>query len=185
MVFTMRDGEGTMEPKIRPAVLEDATSIAHVHVASWRAAYPGIVPQSFLNSLDELQFTERWQTWLATKPEVAVYVAEENGLLCGFASGGLLQKPIPSYDGELYALYLLPLSQRRGIGRALFRRTVETLVSRGVENMLLWVLRQNTSTAFYERLGGEQVADDVQEIGGAKLAVVAYGWPNLATRSWQ
>ena len=51
-----------MEMKIRPAVLQDAPSIAHVHVASWRATYPGIVPQSFLDSLDELQFTERWQS---------------------------------------------------------------------------------------------------------------------------
>ncbi|HZD50343.1 MAG TPA: GNAT family N-acetyltransferase [Silvibacterium sp.] len=170
--------------KIRPAVLEDAASIAHVHVASWRTAYAGIVSQAHLNSLDEAQFTERWQSWITSETSAMFCVAELDGALCGFASGGPIRKPISFYDGELYAIYLLPEMQRRGIGRALFASVAAALASRELKHMLLWTLRDNPSTGFYERLGGEIVAEDVHEIGGDKLAGVAYGWADIAAKDW-
>jgi GNAT superfamily N-acetyltransferase len=169
---------------IRAALLEDAPSIARVHVASWRAAYRGIVSQAYLDSLDEAQFTERWQHWIATEISATFYVAEAEGVLCGFASAGPIRKTISFYDGELYAIYLLPEIQRRGIGRALFASSAAALTSRGLKHMLIWTLRDNPSTGFYERLGGKIVAEDVHEIGGEKLAGVAYGWANIAARNW-
>jgi hypothetical protein len=36
---------------IRQAILEDAEAIAKVHVASWQAAYKGLMPAEFLASL--------------------------------------------------------------------------------------------------------------------------------------
>jgi|SRR5271165_2681524 len=172
---------------IRSATLEDAPFIAPVHVASWRAAYVGIVPQAYLDALDESQFTERWRTWITTETSASFYVAEVDGNLCGFASGGPIRKPVFFYDGELYAIYLLPGMQRKGIGRKLFVHTARELVARKLKlnHMLVWTLRQNPSTGFYERLGGSVVAEDVEEIGGESLPTIAYGWSNLATQSWR
>ena len=170
--------------KIRPAVLADAASIAGVHVASWRTAYAGIVSQAHLDSLDEAQFTERWQNWISSETSATFCVAEVDGDLCGFASAGPIRTPVTFYDGELYAIYLLPEMQRKGIGRALFASAAAALISRELKHMLLWTLRDNPSTGFYERLGGEIVAEDIHEIGGEKLAGVAYGWADIAARNW-
>jgi hypothetical protein len=43
---------------IRRAEPRDAAGIAHVHVASWRTTYRGIVPDSYLDALDEPERAE-------------------------------------------------------------------------------------------------------------------------------
>jgi GNAT superfamily N-acetyltransferase len=171
--------------KIRPAVLADAPSIARSHLASWRATYAGIVPQAYLDSLNESQFTEQWRTWITTETSATICVAEVDGILCGFASAGPLRNSVSSYDGELYAIYLLPEMQRKGIGRALFTHIAGLLAARKLNHMLLWSLRDNPSTGFYERMGGAIVADDTCEIGGETLPTVAYGWTDIGTRDWR
>ncbi|MFY9938260.1 MAG: GNAT family N-acetyltransferase [Silvibacterium sp.] len=170
---------------IRPATLEDAPFIAPVHIASWRAAYVGIVPQAHLDALDESQFAERWRTWITTETSASIFVAEVDDKICGFASAGPVRKPVSVYDGELYAVYLAPNMQRKGIGRELFVHIAREMVARKLNHMLLWTLRQNPSTGFYERLGGSVVAEDVEEIGGESLPTIAYGWTNIATQSWR
>jgi GNAT superfamily N-acetyltransferase len=170
---------------IRPAILDDAASIAHIHVASWRATYAGIVPQDYLDSLDEAQFAERWQNWITTETSASIFVAEVDGRLSGFAAGGPIRKLVSIYDAELYAIYLQPEMQRKGIGRALFNQIVSELVAQKLNHMLLWSLRDNPSTGFYQRLGGTIVAEDVYEIAGEKLPTVAYGWPNLTATNWR
>jgi GNAT superfamily N-acetyltransferase len=161
--------------RIRPATLEDAPSIARVHVASWQDAYVGIVSQPYLDALEESQFAERWRTWITTETSASIFVAEVDTTICGFASGGPIRKPVSVYDGELYAIYLLPEMQRKGIGRKLFVHIVRELAARKLNHMLVWTLRQNPSAGFYERMGGSVVAEDVEEIGGESLPTIAYG----------
>jgi GNAT superfamily N-acetyltransferase len=170
--------------KIRPAVLADAPSIAGVHVVTWRAAYRGIVPQAYLDSLVENQFAELWHDGISNERSASIFVAEVDKSLCGFSCGGPIRERISLYDGELYAIYLLPEMQRRGIGTALFSQVADALASQGLRHMLLWTLRENPSTGFYQRLGGEFVAENAQQIGGEMLPTVAYGWRDIATRNW-
>lgn len=171
--------------KIRPAVLTDARSIAHVHVASWRAAYAGVVPQAHLDSLDEAHFTEQWEHWITSETSATFCVAEVDGDLCGFAAAGPIRKLISFYDAELYAIYLLPEMQGQGIGRGLFDYIADELVAQKRHHLLLWSLRDNPSTGFYRRLGGEAVAEDVCEIGGEVLPTVAFGWTDIANGKWR
>lgn len=49
----------------------------------------------------------------------------------------------------------------------------------GFKSMLVWVLEQNPSVSFYERLGAVQIARKVINIGGADLQDLALGWPSL------
>jgi GNAT superfamily N-acetyltransferase len=171
--------------KFRPAVLADAAAIAPVHIASWRAAYAGVVSQQHLDSLDESQFTERWQDWLTNETSATFCVVEIEGAICGFASAGPNRKVISIYDGELYSIYLQPEMQRKGIGRALFAHIAGELAARNLNHMLLWSLRDNLSNGFYERMGGVIVAEDACEIGGETLPTVAYGWTEIITRDWR
>ncbi len=111
-----------------------------------------------------------------------IAVAEIDGAICGFASGGPLRKPISFYDGELYAIYIDPAMTRHGIGRALFDDIAAQLAAEHISHLIVWTLRDNPSTGFYERIGGIPVAEEQLQIGGKSLASVAYGWPDFANR---
>lgn len=153
------------------ARVEDAEGIARIHVASWRATYRGIVSDVTLDalSLDALSVEQRATHWreglraLAADPsprQAACYVAvDSNGDMLGFARGGRVRPlasgvaPLP-YDGELYAIYLAPGVQRRGIGSLLAHAVARHLAADGLRSLLVWALARNPSRRFYEALGG-------------------------------
>jgi ribosomal protein S18 acetylase RimI-like enzyme len=167
---------------VRPARLGDADSIARVQVASWRTTYPGMIPQDFLDSMDEASFVGRWAERLRHETSRRVtFVAEDEGRVVGFAAGGPEREGDPRYHGELYAIYVLREWQGRGLGRALAKAVAEVLVGRGLRSMLVWVLRDNLAArAFYERLGGVYVREHPLDFGaGFEVMEVSYGWDDV------
>jgi GNAT superfamily N-acetyltransferase len=164
---------------IRAATPEDARAIAQTHVASWRATYPGIVPQAYIDSLDVDEFATRWLERISEPLDRFFRVAEMSGVLCGFAAGGPARQALDGYTGELYAIYLLPLVQRRGMGSGLLRSIAAAIAESGHRTFLVWALEQNPACRFYERLGGELLQQAQIEMGGASLVEVAYGWPDV------
>jgi L-amino acid N-acyltransferase YncA len=163
--------------RIRAATMQDAGAIAHVHVESWRTTYAGIVPEAYLASLDEGAREASWREWLTL--DVDVFVAETDGYVVGFVSGGAIREPVEEFDGELFAIYLLREAQRRGIGMILLKRLAGALKERGFGSMMAWVLEDNSSGGFYSRSGGVRVVSKEMEVGGVMLSVVAYGWDDL------
>jgi GNAT superfamily N-acetyltransferase len=163
---------------IREGNLQDAAAIAHVHVQSWKSTYPGIVPATYLDALQEAEQTEKWRQWFLTAP-MSVFVAEDENGIFGFANGGAVRGPVGEYDAELYAIYLLQAAQRQGAGRSLTQAIAAALHRKGFKRMLVWVLEQNPSAGFYRRLGAVPVARHVIELGGIELPELALGWPTL------
>jgi GNAT superfamily N-acetyltransferase len=170
------------EMVIREAQFSDAAGIARVHVDSWRAAYAGLLPAGFLANLSYAGREEVWRrALLHPLHHNFVYVAESaGGQIAGFANGGPERTQQYGYDAELYAIYLLPVYQRRGFGSRLTRAVAARLAAIGYTALLVWVLATNPGRAFYERLGGRQLAEQTIEIGGQPVMEVAYGWPDLA-----
>jgi GNAT superfamily N-acetyltransferase len=125
---------------IRPATRNDAAEIARVHIASWRTTYAGIVPGEYLAALDEAERELGWREWLTR--DILTCVAEFDGKIVGFISGGALREPIETYDGELYAIYLLQSAQGQGIGRQLLQELAGALLGKGFQSMAVWVLEQ-------------------------------------------
>jgi GNAT superfamily N-acetyltransferase len=158
--------------------VHDAAAIAHVHVESWRTTYKGIVPDDFLASLSYAQREQMWhQVFIDPSTLSFVYVAEDTrGQVVGFVSGGPDGRGDPVYTGELYAIYLLASYQGQGLGRQLVCALVSRLRQEGMTALLLWVLAENPSRTFYERLGGRPVDEKTVNIGGVPLIEVAYGW---------
>jgi ribosomal protein S18 acetylase RimI-like enzyme len=164
---------------VRPAELGDAAAIARVHVATWRSAYRGLLPDAFLDTLSEARYEERWQRSLANDG-ARVYVAEDQQEIVAFASGGRERAGEHGYKGELYAIYVLEKAQGRGHGRGLVRAIVGGLRELGLADMIVWVLRDNArARRFYERLGGVYVRSQPITIGTSLLDEVSYGWPSL------
>jgi ribosomal protein S18 acetylase RimI-like enzyme len=167
-----------MNLTIRKAKIEDAGSIAHVQVETWKTTYVGIVSDAFLTSLNKEERTQRWQEQILAD-NISILVAEDETGIFGFAAGGEVREKLDDYDAELYAIYLLRERQKQGAGRTLCRTLVSALQTKGFTSMLVWVLEQNPSVSFYKRLGAVQIARKVINIGGADLQELAFGWPSL------
>lgn len=164
---------------VRAADVDDAAAIARVHVATWRSAYRGLLPDDFLASLSETHYQERWKRTLGDE-SARVYVAENPDGVVGFASGGPERAGETGFSGELYAIYVLHDAQGHGHGRRLVRAVVGGLRELSLSDMLVWVLRDNRSArGFYERLGGRYVRDQPITIGSSLLYEVSYGWRSL------
>ncbi|MBD8080658.1 GNAT family N-acetyltransferase [Cellulosimicrobium arenosum] len=162
------------EVTIRPAEPADASAIAAVHVASWRGAYAGIVPDAYLASLDVGQREKHWVESL-TATGSHTWLADADGRTIGFATlGPSRDEDAEPRDLEIYAIYLDPESWGRGVARDLMR-TLLAEVRPGV-TVTLWVLADATRARhFYRRHGfapdGVERRDD---IGGTDLTMVRY-----------
>ena len=164
---------------VRPADVDDAATIARIHVATWRTAYRGMLPDDFLASLNEAGYAERWRRTIGDNAD-RVYVAENAQGVIGFASGGRERAGEVGYGGELYAIYVMQEAQGRGHGRRLVQAVVGGLREVGFTDMIVWVLRDNAvARRFYERLGGVYVRMQPITIGSALLQEVSYGWKRL------
>lgn len=166
---------------IRKAISDDATGIGRVHVDSWRTTYKGIVTDDYLSALSYTSSTNRWRNRLEGNSErYALFVSEDDeGNIVGFADGGPERSGDSTYDGELYAIYLLQEYQRQGVGKQLFRNVAAHLSTNQFHALLIWVLVDNPSRSFYESLGGLPIRETVIEIGGERLSEIAYGWTDL------
>jgi ribosomal protein S18 acetylase RimI-like enzyme len=168
---------------IREATQADAAGTAKVRVDTWRDAYQGILPRDLLAGLSYQATAERWQIvfWKAREPEVAVFVAEnEQNEIVGIAICGPEQSHDPTYQGEIYVLYVLPQYQRQGIGRRLVERCIQHLVDElKFKTMLIWVIAENPYRRFYEMLGGKVAGGKTKEIGGKMVVEVGYGWESI------
>jgi ribosomal protein S18 acetylase RimI-like enzyme len=169
-----------MNPVMRRAKVTDADAIARVHIDTWRSTYQGIMPDEHLAQLSYENRATGWRDILSdvTSPSFTFLAESETGVV-GFATGGPERAGNATYKGELFGIYVLEARQRQGIGQRLTLAVAEELQRRGHNSMLVWVLKDNPSRAFYERFGGAPVGEKQILIGGRSLIEVAYGWRDL------
>ncbi|RFU49504.1 GNAT family N-acetyltransferase [Paraburkholderia sp. DHOC27] len=165
-----------MQMDIREATVGDAQNIATVHVASWQAAYQGIMPAGFLEDLSVAARTRNWQSAL-TAGKLRVLLASVDGVLAGWvAFGACRDADKDSRWSEVEALYVSPAYWRHGVGHALRVAACAQLQQAGYEHVVLWVLAANQrAIAFYERAGfvRDQASKDIVA-GGVPLTEVRY-----------
>lgn len=166
---------------LREAAYGDAEAIARVHVETWRAAYAGVVPDHYLIGMSVQGQSFQWKKLLRRPAERHLtLVAEVPGTgIVGFGSAGTARSRPPPAAGEIYTLYVLTDWQGRGIGRALLRALLGRLADLGHADAYLWVLAENPARFFYERVGGQRVAQQIETFAGTELLEYAYRWSPL------
>lgn len=139
---------------IREATVADVDAIAQVHVAAWRAAYSGLVPQAFIGSMTVEKRRELWREHFGD-PQMRAFVVEDERGIAGFASWGPAEDPDrAAATAELHGIYLLPRAIGIGVGRDLLARVTRDMTRLGYEQAILWVLEANTrARRFYETAG--------------------------------
>lgn len=143
--------------ELRAARAGDGAAIAALHVASWRATYRGILPDTFLAGPIEEALGAKWQRIFAEGiPPGALLLAEDERGLAGFVAAW-----VRGDGAEIDNLHVRPGLNGRGIGRRLLGAAAEALVALGARHGWLEVLDGNDAALrFYTRLGG--VAGPVQ-----------------------
>lgn len=161
---------------IRPVDKGDAAALGSIHVRAWRETYQHLLPAEILADLSETQRADMWTRILADEHagKNHVFGAWKDGELIGFVSGGKSRSDVENSDSELYAIYVLQCAQRRQIGRRLFRTLTSQLFASGHRRMFLWVLQGNSSSGFYERLGGHRGPPQETTIGGRQFTEWSY-----------
>jgi ribosomal protein S18 acetylase RimI-like enzyme len=141
---------------LRPVTPGDAGAIATIRVEGWQHAYRGQLEDDLLDRMSAERDEPRWRTHLSAPPSGHHgFIAERAGASVGFVTCGPSRDPGEVSDvGEIYAIYVLPAFIRRGMGRALLDRAMDTLRADGFSQALLWVLESHTGAhRFYQTAG--------------------------------
>jgi 2,7-dihydroxy-5-methyl-1-naphthoate 7-O-methyltransferase len=134
---------------VRLATPSDASAIAAVQLATWRATYREWIPE-VVASLDLARTAANWEQAARTVGQ-RVVVAERDGQIVGYAHSGPPDGDVgDAAEHELYALYVRPDAQGAGVGR----RLVADVLAAAPGEWVVWSLeRYEPARRFYERLG--------------------------------
>lgn len=145
-----------MALRIRTMTADDAEAVSALRIEGWRHAYRGLVPRSYLESMDAgkdsrlrreaLSRPDRQGTDLVTEDDV--------GTVTGWVAFGPHRADDGPEGSELYALYVRPDRIGTGTGRALLDEWLLRCERARSPRLWLWVLEGNTpARRFYERAG--------------------------------
>jgi ribosomal protein S18 acetylase RimI-like enzyme len=144
---------------------EDAEAIADVQVASWHAAYRGLMPAAILDGFTLEVRIARWKKNLASPdPRGRTTVLERSRSVVAFASHGASRDE--EHSGEVWALYASPRAWGTGAGRALLDDGLAHLRASGFREIMLWVLDGNARAIRFYEAGGFRLDGGAKEDGG-------------------
>jgi GNAT superfamily N-acetyltransferase len=155
---------------------DDLPDVAQIHVASWKQAYIGQVPQAYLDTLDVTRRLRAWQEQFPNREVSGLLLASLNNTPAGFVCFGGARDEDRQDWGEIYAIYVLKEHWGRGVGYTLYRNASAALREKGVKRAYLWVLDTNhQAIAAYQRWGGLIEQDRLKDhvIGGQPVKEVS------------
>lgn len=140
---------------IRNMTEQDVLAVQQVATDTWHTTYEGIIPRSIQDAFLQQAYNE---SHLSQRLQHGVfYVAETNGAVRGFAHFS------PVVDGMviLYAIYIHPTLQGKGIGTAFLQKLHEEVD--GVETIEVEVEQDNQIGMHFYKAKGFQVREIYEE----------------------
>ena len=168
---------------IREATTADASGIAHVKVNSWKTTYKDLFPDDVLDNLSIEEETIRWDRNLdsisKTYTSLALVAENDNKEIVGIAAGRKNDNRIYRYDCNLSIIYILKEFQRRKLGIKLTEQIVDFFIEKRFKSMIVWILKGNTNSLFYEKLGGMPKEKQQVERWGIVYEEIGYTWEDI------
>jgi GNAT superfamily N-acetyltransferase len=138
--------------------------------SAWLAAYAHIFTRAEIDGIFDGD-VEGEGSWVAARLAPAGTLgARRDGRLVGLASLGLLR----GGDAELAAFYVRPDEQGRGVGMALWSRSIDEFRLRGCARMEVWTLARAPARRFYEARGCVEFGAGRFTVAGHVEAAVGY-----------
>jgi GNAT superfamily N-acetyltransferase len=125
-----------------PATIRRATDADRERISEIRFS----VTENILR--DRSRVTYDMITWFIENP--GIWLWEEDGRVLGFSAAD-------TRDGTIFALFIDPGPEGRGIGRALFAKALESLRKAGHETGSLTTQPGSRADRFYQRAGWKAV----------------------------
>ena len=152
-----------MPVTVRPRVASDSRAVRRVARAAWRATYSRLAPAAFIRAVLRGGYgRERLLRGLLDTRRDAL-VVEDGGSVLGYAD--VLEEPPGAC--ELMRIYVDPVAQGRGLGRALLREAAGAARRRGVSSLSVAVDRRNRrAQAWYRRQGFRPAGRATFELAG-------------------
>jgi len=157
--------------KTRTATIQDAVSMSLIHANSWKKAYQGLLPDEYLNGIEDTQWVDMitnrlkdgtMKAWVAT--------IEDKMIGCVCVGNSKYQ----GYEGqlELISIYVLPEYCHLGAGSLLLNEVFEYALNNNYLEVGLWVLDGNHhAIRFYEKNGFIANGDSISCMIGKKLTI--------------
>lgn len=161
--------------QIRPTLKADAHSMACIYVQTWQDTYLSLIPYDYLLSMSIPRHEKAFSNELNGR-HIISFVAEDDGRIIGFTTGGYDRHGDSAYDGEIYTLYVLKNFQRRGVGTSLVAALAMQFELSGIHTMLVRVLKLNPYKRFYKKINGLYLQTQRRSFAGEIMEVETYGW---------
>jgi len=171
--------EPRMDVEVRTATPGDVDALGVIHVAAWRTAYRGMMPDAYLDGLDTAARSAMWAQFFEARPtDRELRVVVNDGAVVGFACFGCCRDAESPSDAELHAINLHPDAWGRGLGRLLLADVTDRLSAYG-STAVLWVVTGNTrARGLYESSGWfDDGVSREAEVLGARVPEVRYRRP--------
>ncbi|MFG2483351.1 GNAT family N-acetyltransferase [Streptomyces virginiae] len=157
----------------------DIAAVSALRVAGWKAAYVGIVPQSYLDLMRVEKDSEQRRRRFAQSGDRVldlVAVDDRSGVVGWACLGPYRGMEAEHAVGELYALYVQPSLIGTGVGRTLLKAVNTHAAACGFGALLLWVFRNNARARRFYELAGYSADGAVQVVDydGVSLSEVRY-----------
>lgn len=177
---------------IRYAEPGDISTVTSIHVLTWRDTYASLLPKPALESVTDESANALWERVFAlrTNPPLwegersagrqepaasgaAIWVVEGDEGLSSFLSSWYRADPNPSV--EIMALYVLPVLQKGGYGRALVTACRDYASDIGAQAIDAWALAGNEkANGFYQHVGFEAIGTRQMEVQGHWIEEYGY-----------
>lgn len=151
--ISSEDRKGLLKIKVRRALLEDAKSLGHIIVESWRSAYEDIIPKDEITKfLDKNRRQQQFERFI--KEDEIVLIGFYEDIPCGLVFANKDNDEELTACGSIYSIYLLEKYWGKGLATSLMKEAINILRTEGCKEVMLWVYEANKrAIGFYEKLG--------------------------------
>ncbi|WP_420413147.1 GNAT family N-acetyltransferase [Roseibium sp.] len=165
---------------LRAARTADCKALAGIHNEAWLGAYRGVLHGLELQRMISRRGESWWRGALARGVNIKILAIAD--VPAGYATYGPCRLRNTKMDGEIYELYLKPEYQGLGFGRRLFEHIQKIFADRRASGIAVQVLSDNDpAKAFYQAIGGQLSGKSWHRVGGRRLELSIYVWPNRNT----
>jgi len=144
---------------IRPATLSDRALIRSISERTWPSTYGHIISQEQIDFMLEWMYSDA-SLEKQMNTGCSFYIANLNGDDVGFCSvspeeeeNNSTEKVAGAKPHKLNKLYVLPIAQGTGVGKALLNKSIDVAKASGSSSLFLQVNKQNDAYTFYLKHG--------------------------------
>lgn len=155
---------------IRPAVLADAPTLAHIQTQAWTSAFGDILAPEALAQATKLEEAQAMYRFVLEHQLAHVSIQFVDGHPQGLTAWSINRDDLGPDTAELICIHSLPQFWGHGYGSHMMRSVLQEVRSAGYAQLALWVFERNQrARAFYEKHGFHLTHQEKETLGAKEV----------------